>query len=141
MFALELGRTLLETELPQIGEGIPFPDTLEELIGTRITGLSPEAGEALLVVSLSPGGLRLRQLESLVEPGATDQLVDAGVLAVDGDRVRPAHPLLAAAAVRHSQPSRRAALHGSLAGIVDDEVRRARHLAAASTVPTRTWRP
>jgi DNA-binding NarL/FixJ family response regulator len=135
MFALELGRTLLNGELPQIGEEIPFPDTLEELIGTRVTGLSPEAGRALLAVALSPGGLRLQQLESLVEPGAIDQIVDAGVLAVEADRARPAHPLLAAAALRHSRPSQRAALHASLAGVMGDEVRRARHLAAAVTAP------
>jgi DNA-binding CsgD family transcriptional regulator len=135
MFALELGRTLLGGKLPQLGEEIPFPDTLEEVIGTRVTALSPETGRALLAVALSPDGLRQPQLKSLVEPDAIEELVDAGVLVVEGDRVRPAHPLLAAAAVRHSRPHQRAALHHSLAGVMGDEVRRARHLAAAVTAP------
>ena len=46
---------------------------------------------------------------------------------------RQPHPLLAAAALRHSRPSERATLHGSLARMTNDGVQRARHLALASS--------
>lgn len=134
MFAIELGRTLVGRELPQIGEEIPFPDTLEELLGARVTALSAEARRALLAVALSPG-LRAPQLESLAKPKGVDEALAAGVVAVERDRARPAHPLLGAAAVRHSLPRQRAALHARLARMTGDTVRQARHLALASAAP------
>lgn len=131
MFALELGRTLVGRELPEIGEDMPFPDTLEEVVGARVTSLSREARRALLAVAMSPD-LRTQQLESLAGAEAMDEAAEAGVVIVDGERVHPGHPLLAAAALRHSHSRERAALHRSLATIASDSVRRARHLALAS---------
>lgn len=132
MFALELGRTLLGRDLPGIGEEIPFPDTLEDLVGARVSALSPEPRRALLAVALGPD-VRASQLELVAGASAVDEALDAGVVAVDGGRVRPAHPLLAAAALRHSRPRERAALHAGLARTASDDVRRARHLALASS--------
>jgi DNA-binding CsgD family transcriptional regulator len=131
MFALELGRTLVGRELPEIGEDIPFPDTLEEVVGARVTGLSREARRALLAVALSPD-LRAPQLESLAGGEAMDEAAEAGVVVLERERVRTGHPLLAAAALRHSHPRERATLHATLATIASDSVRRARHLALAS---------
>ena len=53
----------------------------------------------------------------------------------DGDAVRFAHPLLAAAAYEYLGPAARRALHGRLAELVDDSEQRARHLALAATGP------
>ena len=52
-----------------------------------------------------------------------------------GDRVRVAHPLLGAAAIRHSRAGERRALHRALAAAVTDEARAARHLALATPRP------
>ena len=67
LFALELGRTLVGRDLPEIGEEIPFPETLEELLGPRVAELLPEASRVLLAVALSTD-LRVSQLESVAAP-------------------------------------------------------------------------
>ncbi|MGH3071205.1 MAG: AAA family ATPase, partial [Gaiellaceae bacterium] len=136
LFALELGRTLVDQPLPEIGEDFPFPETLEDVLGSRIAGLSSGAGSVLLAVALATD-LRVPQLASLFDPAGLDEALDAGIVAVDGDRVRVAHPLFGAAALRRSRPQERSRLHRELAFVVGDEGRRARHLAlaAASTDP------
>jgi DNA-binding CsgD family transcriptional regulator len=131
LFALELGRTLVDRAHPEIGEEIPFPERLEDLLGSRVAELSPEASTVLLALALSTD-LRVSQLESLAESSAIDEALDAGVVAVDGDRVRLAHPLFGAAALRRSRPRQRAQLHRDLALAIGDDGRRARHLALAS---------
>ena len=58
--------------------------------------------------------------------------VDAGVLMVDRERVRPSHPLVAsAAAPAGSRLSERHRMHALLAHAVSDDELRARHLALA----------
>ena len=64
-----------------------------------------------------------------------EDAVDAGLLLVDGDRVRASHPLLAAAAKKRSRPRERRELHLALAGVVADEELRALHLALATERP------
>ena len=39
LFAVELGRTLAASGLPAVGEEIPVPDVVEDLLGTRVAGL------------------------------------------------------------------------------------------------------
>lgn len=131
LFALELGRTLVGRPLPGIGEDIPFPDSLDDVLGSRIAELTAGAGRALLAAALSPD-VRTSQLESLLGTNDLGEALDAGVVTVEGDRVRPAHPLFGAAAVRRSRPHERAQLHRELALAVADGGRRARHLALAS---------
>ena len=55
LFALELGRALLERGLPEVGAALPVPEVLEELFGARVEALAPEVRRALLVVALSAG--------------------------------------------------------------------------------------
>jgi DNA-binding CsgD family transcriptional regulator/DNA polymerase III delta prime subunit len=59
----------------------------------------------------------------------------AGVLELDGDRVRFAHPILAAAVYDSIPPPRRRELHRAVALLSDDLEERARHLAAAAEQP------
>ena len=61
----------------------------------------------LLAVALS-GDLRTAELAAIADPGAVEDAVDAGLLLVDGDRVRASHPLLAAAARKRSRAARAA---------------------------------
>ena len=77
----------------------------------------------------------MSQLAAITDPAALDDAVDAGVVLVDGDHVRPAHPLLAAAAKTRSRARERRELHLALGGVAADEELRALHLALATNVP------
>ena len=134
MFALELGRTLAADGLPANGEGIPVPDAIENVLGTRVARLPAPIRRLLLAVALS-ADLRVSELTTLASTDAVDDAVDAGVLVVDGDRVRASHPLLGAVARTRSRSRTRRALHRALADAVADEELRARHLALAADGP------
>lgn len=134
LFALEVGRTLAERGLPSVGEDLPVPDTVEDLLDTRAARLPPRSRKLLLAVALS-ADLRSAELVRIADEAALDEVVDAGVLLLDGNRVRPSHPLLALAAKRRSRPAERRELHLELAGVVIDEELRALHLALATELP------
>jgi len=134
LFALELGRVLAERGSPEIGQDIPVPDAVEDLLGTRVARRPGPERRLLLAVALS-ADLRTTQLAAIADPVALDAAVDAGLLIVEGGRVRPSHPLLAAAAKRHSRAGERRELHHELAGVVADSELRARHLALATVRP------
>jgi DNA-binding CsgD family transcriptional regulator len=57
---------------------------------------------------------------------------DAGVLTIDGDRLRFTHPLLATAAYSQLDRDGKRDLHARIAPLVDDVEDRARHLALAA---------
>ncbi len=134
LFALELGRALVESGLPETGEDIPVPETVEDLLGVHVTQLPHPSRRLLLAVALSADP-RVSELEAFADPVAVEAAVEAGVLVVDRQRVRASHPLLAAAARRHARASERRQLHLALAGVVADEELRALHLALATQHP------
>jgi DNA-binding NarL/FixJ family response regulator len=134
LFALELGRQLLADGPPAIGEDLPVPDSVEDLLGTRVTGLPPGQRRLLLAVALSPNA-RVGQLAALPEFAALDDAVEAGVLVVDGDHVRAWHPLLAAAVTIRSSAAERREVHRALAETVAEGEPRIRHLALAAARP------
>jgi DNA-binding SARP family transcriptional activator/DNA-binding CsgD family transcriptional regulator len=136
LFALEVGRTLAERGPLEIGEELPLPDSVEELLGTRVARLPASVRRLLLAVALT-AELRLSQVAAIEDAGALDGAVDAGVLVVEGDRVRPSHPLLAAAAKKRSRAGDRRELHIALADTAVDEELRALHLALATELPDR----
>jgi DNA-binding NarL/FixJ family response regulator len=131
LFILELGRALLQHGLPEGGEDIPMPGGIEEMLGTRVASLQAPLRRLLVAVALS-ADLRRSELEAVGGAEALGSAVDAGLLLVDDDRVRPSHPLLAAAARNAAAPSERRDLHLALAGAVSDEGVRAKHLARAT---------
>jgi DNA-binding CsgD family transcriptional regulator len=133
LFALEVGRKLVEDGPPGIGEELPVPEALEDLLGTRVAGLPRAQRRLLLAVALSPS-LRVGQLAGLAEAASLDEAVEAGVLVLEGEHVRASHPLLAAAATSRSRAAERRELHGALAAISEGELR-TRHLALAAAAP------
>jgi DNA-binding CsgD family transcriptional regulator len=137
LFALELGRSLAAGGLPAIGDELPVPDAVEHLVGRRVVGLPDAPRGVLLAVALS-GGLSEDQVAALADLEALDDAVRAGVLVVDAGRARAAHPLVAAAAVKHSHARERRELHAALADVVVDDELRARHLALAAAAPDDT---
>lgn len=134
LFALEVGRRLAESGPPGIGADLPVPARVEDMLGTRVLRLPPPLRRLLLAVSLS-ADLRLTALVTVSSAAEVEDAVEAGLLIVDGDRVRASHPLLATAAKKRSRAAERRELHLALAGAVDDERLRALHLALAAGRP------
>jgi DNA-binding CsgD family transcriptional regulator len=136
LFALELGRLLVAGGIPDIGAELPTPHLVDDLFGQRVRELPDAARKALLAVALS-AGLSISELSMIVDPLALEDEIASGLLAVDRSRVRPAHPMLAAAVRRQSSARERRDLHLELAAVVGDPTLRARHLAVATVVPSR----
>ncbi len=134
LFALEVGRKLVDEGPPGIGEDLPVPDAVEDLLGLRVDRLPAEARALLLAVALSPD-LRVGQLASLADPAALELAVERGVLVITGDHVRAAHPLLAAAVVGRAPAAECRELHRRLAAAVGDGELGTRHLALAAARP------
>jgi DNA-binding CsgD family transcriptional regulator len=131
LFALELGRELLANGVPADAEELPVPADIEDLLGMRVASLAPPLRRVLVALALS-ADLRVGELVAVASEGAVDGAVDRGIVQVDGDRVRAAHPLLAAAAVRSVGRAERRELHLALAGALSDVELRAMHLALAA---------
>jgi DNA-binding CsgD family transcriptional regulator len=134
LFALEIGRGLVDEGTPPVGEGLNVPEHLEDALGTRVARLAKPVRNVLLAVALS-GDLRRSQLMSIEPEPAVDDAVEAGLVIVEGDRVRVSHPLLAAAATSRARPHERREMHRLLARVVADRELRALHLAFATDHP------
>ena len=133
LFAIEVGRMLAGRDLDTLGD-LPVPDHVEDLLGLRVADLDDPARRVLLALALD-ADVRVPQLIELAGATALDAAVHAGVVTIEGERVRPAHPLLAAAAQRQAPEEEKRHLHRGLADVVADEQRRALHLALATTTP------
>ncbi|MGN6869269.1 MAG: AAA family ATPase [Solirubrobacteraceae bacterium] len=134
LFALEVGRSLLEIGgLPLEGE-LPLPDSLDEALVRRVAGLPAAVRRVLLAVALSEDP-RIEQLLAVIDASALDDAVDEGAVVLDGVRVRASHSLLAAAAERHARATARRELHLALSAAAGDEQSRAMHLAFATPGP------
>ena len=134
LFAVEVGRTLADRDLDAVGDDLPLPDRVDDLLGLRVGELDEPSRRVLLALALD-GDLRRSQLHELAGPAAVDAAVASALVELDGERARPVHPLLAAAARRSAGETTRRDLHRVLADVVSDEPRRALHLALASTQP------
>ena len=140
-FALELGRALERSDgRAGIGERLPLPASLGELVSARLAALSEEVREALepvallseptvtIVEAVSSGGAAVLARLHAAEAAA--------ILDIDDERVRFSHPLLAARVEAELEPGRRRALHRRLAELVGDPEQRARHLALGADQPS-----
>jgi DNA-binding CsgD family transcriptional regulator/tetratricopeptide (TPR) repeat protein len=133
-FALELARVLDEDSL--VGDVLPFPETLRELVHGRLEEL-PRSCRAALVNVAALGHAKTSLLASVVPDwdDVCELAADAGVLEVRRDRVSFTHPLLASAVYAAAPEERRRAVHRALAEAVDDPEQRAWHLAHATKQP------
>jgi len=131
LLALELGRALAGGRTWAVGAEPPVTDLAGNPFGARVAKLPASAHRALLVTALS-GHLSLPQLMTVADHAAVEELVAAGLLVSDSDRVRLSHPLVAVAARRNSRIGERRALHLALADVAGDQTLRARHLALSA---------
>jgi len=131
-FALELARVLDEDIDPL--QPLPVPETLDELVRARISGLPASTREALALASAvgTPSESLLERAG--VAPDALDAAVAARVIEREKGAIRFSHPLLSSVLYRDLGAERRS-VHGRLAGIVEDPLHRARHLALSRESP------
>lgn len=137
-YALEMARALEPEVLRDLARRpLPVPPSLGELLEGRIAVLPPETQRALLVAaSLSePRTTAVTGALGMEAGPALLPAIEAHIVSVDGERVRFAHPLLAAATYARADDVDRRAVHRRLAAIVEDQEERARHLALAADGP------
>jgi DNA-binding NarL/FixJ family response regulator len=128
-YALEIGRGL-----PASGP-LRVPESLGELLRRRLEALPAGAREAALLTAAST-----QPTWTLIEraAGGTEGLaeaVDAGVLRLDGDRVRFSHPLHGSVAYSSAAPWERRSAHRRLADTAPDADERAQQLCVAVDQP------
>jgi DNA-binding CsgD family transcriptional regulator len=133
-YGLEIARFLLERgSTLHPAEPLPIPRTLDELVRVRLKRLPAKVRSMLEVAALlaepTPTTLSAAASEPDPDGDTLDRGGAAGVIELDGGRVRFTHPLLAAAVVSGIGPQRRRQIHARLAQIVIDPEERARHLA------------
>jgi DNA-binding CsgD family transcriptional regulator len=134
-FALELARSLPE-EVSTLA-ALPLPETLRGLVDERIAGLSKRSQELLLVTAALASPSAEHVLSATrggrdVVVRALERVVEAGVIGVDGSRVRFTHPLFAEGVYGAASAHDRRAVHRRLAGLVESIEERGRHLALAA---------
>jgi DNA-binding CsgD family transcriptional regulator len=136
MFALHIGRALLERDTSPGDSELTIPESLLQLVSERLDGLGTAISAVQVAAVLSRPSVSL--VAELLGTAAHDALrmaTEAGVLAIDGDRLSFTHPLLATAAYSHIDRDDRRKLHARVAGLVDDVEDQARHLALAAEQP------
>jgi DNA-binding NarL/FixJ family response regulator len=133
LFALELAR-LISARGGRIAaeDDLPLPEIVETALADRLETLAPSVRDALLAAELG-GNATVAELAGAVEEDAIEEGERIGVLVRRGDRVRPSHPLLGAAAKARTRPADLREMHRLLATTAADEGRAVRHLAL-------TWR-
>ena len=137
-YALEILDALARRPAPpSLGDVLPVPRTLHDLLNDRLDRLSP-SGRAVASAASALSRPTAEILEAALgaEHDTSAALVEteaAGVLVPETDRLRFSHPLLASTIYGSLTSTRRRALHGRLAAVVDDPEERARHLARGVT--------
>jgi DNA-binding CsgD family transcriptional regulator len=134
-FALQLADALERRGGHMVGEGLPIPSTLADAMRERLTALSPSARAALLpVAALAQPTLSLMQARA-AEGEGVEEAAQAGVLQIDGERLRFAHPLLASFVYADASEVERQAVHRRLALLVADPEENALHLGRGAVGP------
>ena len=134
MMFLEMARALQRRgREPEAGEPLPVPTDLRLLVNERLLALSPSTRQLLLVTAA------LTQPTVGLVASATDdadecrqalgEALDAGVLELEGQRLRFTHPLIASIPYEDLAPDARRRLHHRLARAVTDPEQHARHAA------------
>ncbi|HZZ96832.1 MAG TPA: LuxR family transcriptional regulator [Jatrophihabitantaceae bacterium] len=136
LLAIELTRSMLRLpHLPGPGDDLPVPASMQDLVGASLSALPTGAVRAVRLIALMSSP-RVADLGAADITTATiDTIEEAGLVVVDGDRVRFVHPAHGAA-VRASIPAgARRSMDAHLAEVSTDPDERARHLARSASAP------
>lgn len=134
-YSLELARA--RSANPARDSAVPFvvPAKLERLVGARVDALDDRTRAALLLVA-AHGRMPVELIRALDVPaGVFDQALTANLIDVADGVVRFTHPLLASGIYHAATSDERRAAHCRLAAVLDDPVRRGRHLALSADAP------
>lgn len=132
-YALEIARSL-DVDADEDVD-VPVPGHLRSVVEAHLQGLPVHARDVVLLASAC-----LTPSVSIVEAAAGGSLglagtVEAGILVVEGTRLRFTHPLLASTAYESATLWDRRDAHARLAAVADTPLERAHHLARAMTDP------
>jgi ATP/maltotriose-dependent transcriptional regulator MalT len=132
-YALELARVMDDQAA---GSEVRLPDTLADLVQTRVGNLRAEVQNALLAASCVAAPTvelvaRATAADAEHTVGLLEDAEDRGIVEINGHRLCFTHPLLAQGVYAAASPARRRAMHRSLAEIVEEPELQARHLAKA----------
>jgi DNA-binding CsgD family transcriptional regulator len=131
-FALELAG-LLDADADPL-EPLPVPETLEDLLRARLSGL-PAATRKALALASAIGVASESELERAgVTRDALEPALNARVIEREQGTVRFTHPLLSSVLHRDLGDEARS-VHARLAELADDPLLRARHLALSQDGP------
>ena len=130
--ALELAR-ILDVDINPL-RPLAVPESLEALVRVRISGLPASTREALALASAlgTPSESLLERAGVAAE--ALEPAIVARVIERENGAIRFTHPLLSSVLYSDLGAERRS-VHGRIAGIVEDPLLRARHLALSSDTP------
>ena len=132
LLALELARFLDEDA--DLARPLQVPETLEELLRARISGLPAATRSALALASAFGTASESLLTRAGVAARGLDPAVAAHVIERDGDAIRFTHPLLSSV-VYQDLGDERGRVHGRIAEIVEDPLVHARHLALSRDEP------
>ncbi len=137
-FALQIAEAVARKGGLAPGEEPPLPESLTAVVRDRLASLSARARRTLLyAAALGKPTAALLDAAAADEAGLQEALA-ARVLEREGDRLRFAHPLLAAAVYGEASAAERRDAQRMLADLVDDPEERAVHLGRGSDVPDET---
>jgi len=131
-FAMELARVLDEDVDPL--EPLEVPETLEELVRARISGLPESTRQALALASAFGTPTESLLERAGVTADALDPAFAAHVIERENGTIRFTHPLLSSVLYQDLGEERRS-IHGRIAEIVEDPLLRASHLALSRDAP------
>jgi DNA-binding CsgD family transcriptional regulator len=137
-YALEIVQTLVRSGLSvEAGKPLPVPASLHDLVHGRLRALPQECRDFLAAAAAhaSPTISTTEAASGVERASGLLPALDAGVVEIDGDEIRFAHPLLAAGALETADVRRRREIHARLAELLENPEARAWQLAAATELP------
>ncbi len=134
-FALEIAAAAERRGSLADGAPLDVPGSLGDLLSERLSELSPQALDAIVLVASSS-----QAVTSLVEraAGGSDGLGEAvrqSMLEADGERLRFTHPLIGSVAYGLATPEERRQAHLRVAEATSDPEERARQLGLGADAP------
>jgi DNA-binding CsgD family transcriptional regulator len=140
-YALEIVRMLQRSGISvDAGQRLPVPESLHALVHDRLLALPPQSRRFLLAAAAQahPTVDMAEAASGIDRETGLQPAVDARIVELHGNRIRFAHPLLAAGAYETAERARRIEVHARLAELLDDPEARAWHLAASVESPDAT---
>jgi DNA-binding CsgD family transcriptional regulator len=131
-FALELA-SVLPADVDPL-QPLPVPETVEEVVGARISALPAAVREALALAAAVGTASESLLKRAGVATDALDAAVAARVVERENGMIRFTHPLLSSVLYGDLGEERRA-VHARMAEVVEEPVLRARHLALSTDTP------